>query len=346
VGVITLDGAAGEGGGQRVRAALALSAGTGQTFEMTRIRAGRSRPGLQPQHLATVHAVALACGAKVKGAFDGSPDLRFEPGPIASGDYRFEIATAGATSLVLQTVAPVVAMGAGPSRVEVTGGTHVPLSPSFEFASRHWADLVGRLGLGVAGTLERAGFYPPGGGEIAARVTGGWRRPASLVLEERGNLVGLRGVSGAAHLKGAVAERQRDGAQRAFWEARRLEVPFEIAEPPAGSPGSFLYIEAVFETGRAAFGFLGQRGVRADILGDRAARRLLTFLEGEPGAVDGHVADQLVVPMALAGGGGRVTTCEVTRHLETVVELVGHFGTTAKVWGRRGGPGGFEMAPS
>jgi len=111
---------------------------------------------------------------------------------------------------------------------------------------------------------------------------------------------------------------------------------------PASSPGSFLLLEVVFEESRAAFGFLGQRGLRAEIIGDRAARTLIKFLEGE-GAVDPHLADQLAVPLALAGGGGRVTTTEVTRHLETVAGVVSRFGIPARTWGRRGGPGGLEV---
>jgi RNA 3'-terminal phosphate cyclase (ATP) len=142
-----------------------------------------------------------------------------------------------------------------------------------------------------------------------------------------------------------VAERQRDGAQRTLWEERRMEVPVEVLDVSGASPGSFLLVEAVFETGRAAFGFLGQKGVRAEAIGERAARRLLKFLEDEEGAVDGHLADQLVLPMAIAGGGGSATTCEVSRHLETVVDVARSFGVEARVWGRRGGPGGFEVAP-
>ena len=111
---------------------------------------------------------------------------------------------------------------------------------------------------------------------------------------------------------------------------------------PAASPGSFLLIEAVFEEGRAAFGFFGQRGLRAELIGDRAARTLIKFLEGE-GAVDPHLADQLAVPLALSGGGGRVTTTEVTRHLETVAAVLSQFGIPARTWGRRGGPGGLEV---
>jgi RNA 3'-terminal phosphate cyclase (ATP) len=153
----------------------------------------------------------------------------------------------------------------------------------------------------------------------------------------------LAGVSGAGRLKGDVARRQRDAAARSLWERRRLEAEWEVAEVNADSPGSFLYLEARFEKGRGAFAFLGQRGVSAESIGDRAARRLLRFLEDEDGAVDPHLADQLVVPLALAGGGGRVTTVEVTRHLETAVEVATRFGVRARVWGRLGGPGGLEV---
>jgi RNA 3'-terminal phosphate cyclase (ATP) len=339
--LISLDGSQGEGGGQIVRTALALSAVTGQGFEITRIRAGRVVPGLRPQHLAAVRAAALACGARVGGAFDGSPDLRFEPGPLAAGDFRFEIATAGAATLVLQTVLLSLATAAQPSRVEVTGGTHVPTSPSFHYLDRHWRAVIARLGVAMTLSLTRAGFYPPGGGEVRAEVTP-WSRPASLALEERGALVAVHGTSGASRLKGEVARRQRDAAQSVLWESRRLEAAWDVIDVPAASPGSFLLLEAVFEQGRAAFGFVGQRGLRAEVLGDRAARKLLKFLDGE-GAVDPHLADQLGVPLALSGGGGRVTTSEVTSHLETVAGVIAQFGIPARTWGRRGGPGGLEV---
>ena len=339
--LVSLDGAQGEGGGQIVRTALALSAVTGQGFEITRIRAGRALSGLRPQHLAAIRAAALACGARVGGAFDGSPDVRFEPGPVAAGDFRFEIATAGAVTLVLQTVLLPLATAAQPSRVEVTGGTHVPASPSFHYLEKHWRAVIERLGVAVKLGLVKAGFYPPGGGEVHAEVHP-WARPASLSLEKRGALVAIRGTSGASRLRGDVARRQADAAHGLLWERSRLESAWDVVDVPAASPGSFLLIEAVFEEGRAAFGFFGQRGLRAELIGDRAARTLIKFLEGE-GAVDPHLADQLAVPLALSGGGGRVTTTEVTRHLETVAAVLSQFGIPARTWGRRGGPGGLEV---
>ena len=340
--LLSLDGSQGEGGGQIIRTALALSAVSGQGFQITRIRAGRAVPGLRPQHLTAIRAAAMACGARVGGAFDGSPDVRFEPGRLAGGEFRFEIATAGAATLVLQTVLLPLATAAQASRVEVTGGTHVPASPSFHFLANHWREVVERLGVSLALTRARAGFDPPGGGEIQCEVKP-WSRPAAaLSLEDRGALVAIRGTSGASRVTGDVARRQADAARELLWERRRLEATWDVVDVPASSPGSFIVLEAVFEQGRAAFGLLGQRGLRAEVVGDRAARQLMQFLESE-GAVDPHLADQLALPLALSGGGGRVSTNEVTRHLETVAAVVSQFGIPARTWGRRGGPGGLEV---
>lgn len=339
--LIPIDGSAGEGGGQILRAALTLAGVSGQGFEMTRIRERRTRPGLRPQHLAAVRAAAFACDARVSGAFEGSPDLRFEPGPVRAGEFRFEIETAGAAPLVMQTVLPLLARAGQTSRVEVTGGTHVPGSPSFHYLQRHWAAAVAPLGLHAGLSLTRAGFFPRGGGEIAGSVEP-LRDGAPLQLEQRGALVGIRGVSGAARVRGGVAERQRDALLERLWEERRLEAAIEVPEVEAPSPGSFLLLEASFEHGRAALGLLGQRGLRAELLGDRAARWLLRFLD-DGAAVDPHLADQLAVPAAVSGHGIRVRTAEVTRHLETVVSVLGAFSVPARVEGKRGRPGLLEV---
>lgn len=342
--LLAIDGGQGEGGGQVLRAALTLSAATGQGFEITKIRGRRARPGLAPQHVATVRAAALACGARTGGLFEGSSDLRFEPDAVAGGEFRFEIGTAGATTLVAQTVLPILALAKDASRLEVQGGTHVPWSPAYPYFARHWAPVVARLGLRTHPTLARAGFYPRGGGELRSEVEP-WPRPgASLVMETRGRLLAVRGESLAARLKKDVAERQRESALARLWEARRIEAEIEVSEAAAESPGTFLYLEAEFEAGRAAFGWLGEKGVRAEILGDRAARRLLRFLEDEEAsAVDSHLADQLVVPLCLSGGGGRVTTGEVTTHLETVAQVAAAFGFKVTVTGKVGTPGHLEV---
>jgi RNA 3'-terminal phosphate cyclase (ATP) len=341
--VITLDAVPGESAGQALRTALALSAATGQAFEMKGIRARRPRAGPGPAHLAAVRAASLVCGARVHGAFEGSPDLRFEPGAVTAGDFGFELEGPGAVTLVLQTVVPVLATAPTISRIHITGATHVPHAPTFEYLARPWAATVERLGLRCSFTLDVAGFHPRGGGAVRASVEGAWVRPTTLDLSERGALVEVRGVAGAGKVKGEVGRRMAEAAKGRLWEARRLESSWEVADVKAAAPGSFFLLEALFENGRAAFAFLGERVLRPELLGERAARRLLRFVEGE-GATDPFLADQLAVPLALAGRGGRVTTSALSAHLETVAAVVSAFGVPARTWGRRDGPGGLEVA--
>ena len=340
--LIAIDGSRGEGGGQILRTALALSAVTGQGFRMERIRAARLRPGLRPQHLAAVRAAALCCGADVHGAFEGSPDLRFVPQAVAPGDFTFDIGTAGAATLVLQTVLPILATASAPSRVTVFGGTHVPRSPTFHFLERHWAPVVERLGLLVRPRLAQAGFAPKGEGRVECEVLP-WARPATLDLSVRGALLEVRGISGAARLRGDVAKRAADAARQRLWEARRIESVWDVVELNAPSPGSFLQAEAVFEGGRAAFALLGERGRRPELMGERAARLLLHSIDDEDAVVDPLLADQLALPLAVAGGGGRLLTSDVTLHLETVAAVLRLFAVPAETWGRRGGPGGLQV---
>jgi RNA 3'-terminal phosphate cyclase (ATP) len=339
---IAIDGSRGEGGGQVLRCALALSAVSRRAFRLERIRASRPRPGLLPQHLAAVRAAALACGAEVHGAFEGSPELRFLPGEVVPGEFDFDIGSAGATTLVLQSVVPILATASGTSRLSVRGGTHVPRSPSFHFLARHWAAVVERLGLLVRLRLARAGFAPKGGGRLECEVRP-WSRPATLDLSTRGALVGVSGIAGAAHLRDDVARRAAEAARTLLWEARRLESAWEVLELDAASPGWFLQLEAVFECGRAAFPLLGERGLAPELLGERAARRLLRFVDDDAAVVDPLLADQLALPLAVSGGGGRLLTSEVTPHLERVATLLRQFEAPAETWGRRGGPGGLQV---
>lgn len=339
--LIAIDGS--QLGGSALRAALTLAAVRGQGFELQKIRAEELRPGLRPADTAVVRAVGLCCQARVSGAFDGSPDVRFEPGAPAAGDYHFELPGAASAALVLQAVLPVLAVTGEHSRMGVVGGTHVPDAPSFEYLARHWLPTVARLGLCAACRLERIGFRPAGEGELYA-TSDAWTRPRSLDLTQRGALVALRGVSVSTRVRDDVARRQREACVRWLWEARRLEIEWQEVEAKSSRPGSYLYVEALCEQGRAAFTHLGQRGLDPETLGERVARRLLAFLESDEAAVDAHLAEQLVVPLALAGGGGRVTTPELGPGLAPLGAVLAAFGYVLRVEGRVGGPGLIEVA--
>ncbi len=211
--MIEIDGSQGEGGGQILRSALSLSLLTGQAFRLVNIRARPSRPGLMPQHLKAVQAAAEIGQARVTGAETHSMSLKFEPGCVRPGQYLFDIGTAGAASLVLQTVYLPLAFATAPSAVTVKGGTHVPFSPCYHYLDRQWRWFLEKAGLPLSLRMERAGFYPPDGGIIRTSIPPvGKLMP--LTVTRRGALRRIFGVSAVANLPASVAERQRDEALR------------------------------------------------------------------------------------------------------------------------------------
>jgi RNA 3'-terminal phosphate cyclase (ATP) len=342
---IKLDGAMGEGGGQVLRSALSLSLLTGQPFRLSRIRANRDRPGLRPQHLAAVQAAAQVAGAEVRGDRVGSEAIAFAPGPVRPGDYFFDIGTAGATSLVLQTLLLPLAQAPDRSSVAIRGGTHVPWSPCFHYLDWQWRPPLSRIGVPFELAMTMAGFYPQGGGELQARIPGG-ARPGPLSLTERGPPCAVRGLSAVANLPREIAERQRRQA------LRRLRILLPDMEPevtveelPAASRGTVLLLLAEYESGRACCFALGAHGKRAERVADEAVDALAAFLRSD-GAVDPWLADQLLLPLALADGSSELRTSEVSTHLLTNTEVIRLFLPVAiDVDGREGGPATVTVRP-
>lgn len=318
--LLTLDGSAGEGGGQILRTALSLSALTGRPFAIDRIRANRKKPGLLRQHLTAVRAAAAVCGGAVRGDEPGSPSIVFEPGPVAAGEYRFAIGTAGSTTLVMQTVLPPLLTASGPSRVTIEGGTHNPLAPPVDFFERSFLPFVRRMGPRVTIRLERCGFYPAGGGRIVVEV-----EPAaalgSFELTERAPVVAKRARALVAGLPRRIAERELAVAQDAFGLAPE---DLEVVELAHGQgPGNVVSVELEMEHHREVFTGFGEQGVRAEAVAAAAVDAARAYLAAsEP--VGEHLADQLVIPLAMSGG-GRFRTGPASRHLTTNVEVVGRF---------------------
>jgi RNA 3'-terminal phosphate cyclase (ATP) len=319
---IDIDGTIGEGGGQVLRSSLTLSLLTGRAVRLTRLRARRKRPGLAYQHRMAVQAAARIGGAHVEGDHLGSQDLYFAPGPVLAGDYHFDIGTAGASSLVLQTVLLPLALAPGPSQVVITGGTHVPMSPCFHYLDWHWRAMMSRLGIEFALDMAFAGFYPRGGGEIRARIPGG-ARIHGIDLRERGMLREIRGLSAVASLPGEIAVRQRDQVLRRL---QGLDCPVTIAlqDLPARSPGTVIVLLVLFTHSQACFFALGARGKRAERVADEAVDELLGWIATD-GAVDRWMADQLLLPLALAGQPSVLHTGEVTLHLLTQADVIRAF---------------------
>jgi RNA 3'-terminal phosphate cyclase (ATP) len=319
---LELDGSLGEGGGQVLRTSLALSLLTGRAFRLGNIRGGRAKPGLQPQHLMSVRAAATVGQAQIRGASLGSSVLVFEPGTVAAGSYRFDIGTAGATGLVLQTVyLPLALRGGAASQLTLIGGTHVNASPCFHFLETTWRRYLELLGVRISLRLVRPGFYPRGGGQVEA-VAQPSARLRGLQVRERGP-IRLSGFSAVAGLPEHIARRQ---ARRAIFRLEQHDLQVEIREETwEGGPGSVLAVIVHSTPVPVLFFGLGARGKRAERVADECVDQVLGYVASAPAALDAHSGDQLVLPLALAEGASEYTTAEVTSHLTTNIAVIHQF---------------------
>ncbi|MBU6957963.1 RNA 3'-terminal phosphate cyclase [Pseudomonas sp. CVAP len=315
--VIELDGAI--GGGQVLRSALSLSMVTGRALHIKNIRAKRSRPGLLRQHLTAVLAAAQVCDAKVQGAELGSQSVSFEPGPIRGGDFSFAIGTAGSCTLVLQTLLPALLLAPEASRVRISGGTHNSMAPPSDFLQLAWLPQMRRMGAKVELQLLRHGFVPAGGGEVEAFI-----QPSTLVplhLLERGALLTQHACALVAGIASNVAERELDRV------AKRLEMAEDelqcVALDQECGPGNVLLLEYAFEHVTEVFSAFGQATLRAEKVADGAINQAVDWLSAGA-AVAEHLADQLLLPMALAGGGS-FTTPRMTEHLQSNIAVIERF---------------------
>lgn len=315
--LIELDGAM--GGGQILRSALSLSMITGKPFRIHNIRAKRSRPGLLRQHLTAVTAAAQISSARVEGAQLGSQSLSFAPGAIQGGDYDFAIGTAGSCSLVMQTLLPALLQADQPSRVRISGGTHNPLAPPFEFLERAWLPLLRRMGAQVEIELLRHGFAPAGGGAIALQVIPSVLSP--LHLTAPGAVHHQLATAIVADVPGHVAEREltRVG-KRLKWPEQALK---GIWLDKQIGPGNVLLLEIACEQVTEVFSSVGQSSVRAEQVADRAVDQARQWLHSGA-AVAEHLADQLLLPLAMAGGGS-FSTPRMSEHLDSNMQVIQHF---------------------
>ncbi len=338
--MIEIDGSQGEGGGQVLRTSLALSLLTQQPFRIERIRAGRDQPGLRPQHLECVRAAMRISRAAVTGDRVGSQSLVFSPGPVVPGAYEFHIGTAGAVTLVVQTVLLPLLRARGLSLLTVTGGTHVPWSPTVDYLEHVFLRSLEATGYPrVAVEVPFAGYYPKGGGEVKLALpewdSGGL---TPLRRETRGTVARVRAISATSSLPQHVSDRQ---SGRAETRLRGMDLPHEVERRVYASrqPGTSVLLVAETDGGPMGATALGSRGKPAERVADEACDELERTLSRE-GAVDLHLADQLLLPLALVDGESSFTATEVTLHLLTVVDVVRAFHPVEIVVdGREGEPG-------
>jgi RNA 3'-phosphate cyclase len=322
--LIQIDGSYGEGGGQILRTALALSAILRKPFTLFHIRSKRKNPGLQAQHLAAVEALARITDAQTEGVRLGSQRITFIPQKILPGEYQFEVRTAGSVTLLLQAIFLPLCFSEGISSVTLIGGTHVLWSPSFHYLSKVFLPTLEGLGVSASPVIEKWGFFPKGGGRIGVKINPVQElKPISLV--DRGSLKTIRGISAISNLPKRVAERQKEQALKRI--QRELQIVGEIAildNVHSNGPGSFLFLLAEYQRVSAGFSSLGVKGKPAERVADEAVDSLKDYLESD-GCADPFLADQVVPFMALAKGNSSITTIRITEHLLTNLWVIQHF---------------------
>jgi len=350
---IHIDGSHGEGGGQILRTALALSALTGRAVTLDRIRAGRRNPGLRPQHLAVVRAMAAICSAHVESDAVDSRTLSFAPTtPPVAGHYALDIGeiagrgSAGSVTLLLQALLVPLALAEGDSRLELVGGTHVRWSPPYHYVTQVYLPILARIGIRARLELPMWGWYPRGGGRLVADITGRGRASGALSpldLTERAKLLGVEGLSAASNLPKHVMERQRDQALQRL-RSRHIKGDIEMQAAPSPGPGTMLFLRARYEGLDAGFVGYGRLRYPAERVADDAFEAFDAHRKSRM-ALDPHLADQVLLPLCLAPSASIYTTSEITRHLMTNAWVIEHFlEREITLTGEEGQPGTVRVA--
>lgn len=316
--MVNLDGARGEGGGQILRTALGLSVATGRPFHIHHIRAGRARPGLLRQHLTAVRAAATIGRAEVSGDELGSTALTFTPRGFIGGEHTFAVGTAGSAMLVLQAILPALLVGDTSTHLTLEGGTHNPAAPPFDFVARTFLPVLAAMGARVEAHLQRPGFFPAGGGRLTVTVDPAPLRPLELL--ERGEPRRLHARVLLSALSERIAHRELNVLRQGLALGREDLVVEDVPRPVG--PGNVVFVDAEYERHTEVFAGFGERGRTGEEVAEEVLADVRRWRDvGAP--VGDHLADQLVIPVALAGG--RYRTGPLSSHTSTNLETVRAF---------------------
>jgi RNA 3'-terminal phosphate cyclase (ATP) len=318
---VYIDGSIGEGGGQILRTSLALACITGKSLHIENIRAARRNPGLAKQHISCVQDACQICNGNCDGDYPGSKVLDFKPGHVRSGDFYFDIGSAGSASLVLQTVLPPLFLADGPSTITVTGGTHNPLAPPFDFLNEDFLPAIANAGFHGNCRLLKHGFFPAGGGKIICNVQP-WQRQANQIIDlcRPTEKLQIHARIYTSKLPVNIAERQRKLLLKTNLNIRDVE---HIEVTDSDGPGNCVMVRLCSSDRTTVLTAYGMRGKPSEEVIEEVVNFTEDFLSSGA-AVDRFLADQLLMYMAISKAGS-YTTNELSNHLLTNVEIIKRF---------------------
>ncbi|MCM8529841.1 MAG: RNA 3'-terminal phosphate cyclase [Lentisphaeraceae bacterium] len=315
---IYIDGSMGEGGGQVLRSSLSLSLITGKTLEIKNIRAGRKKPGLLRQHLTCIKAAKEICGATASGDNIKSTELVLNPGKVKSGHYQFSVGSAGSAILVLQTILPPLILAEGKSTVVLEGGTHNPMAPPYHFLEKCFIPILNKMGVTISTKLEKWGFNPAGGGRFTIEIAS-TTKLKSIELLERGELLSKEVEAISANIPIEIAKRETEILQdKLSWDKVR-----EVTSVDSPGPGNIIMAKLKYENITELISEIGSKGTRAQIVANKLIRKANKYLSQEA-PVGEYLADQLLLPFALSGGGSFWCTT-ISSHTRTNIEVIEKF---------------------
>ena len=313
--MLEIDGSYGEGGGQILRMAVALSALTGKSIRVYNIRAGRPNPGLKNQHVTAINAVAKLCNAKVKGLYVGSKTIEFHPQKIKGGEYIFDVGTAGSVTLVMQACLLPALMAEEETYFKIKGGTDVKWAPPWDYFQNVFLKLLEKMGCYIEAYLNQRGYYPVGGGEVEAYV-----EPCELhAMDFNEEIEKIRGIINIANLPSSIAERIEKAAMEEL-KKHGMTADMAIEETTAKSAGVGIVLWS--EPKLLGSDSLGERGKPAEEVGKEAARKLIEEIESDTD-LDEKAVDQLLPYLAITGGKFKARV--ISKHAETEMWLLKKF---------------------
>lgn len=335
--MISIDGS--EAGGQILRTSLALSSVTKKPFKMDNIRATRPKSGLKAQHLKALEAITKITDADVTGGSMGSKEISFSPKNIKGGRYSIDVGTAGSISLVLQTMIPACLHADKETELEVTGGTVGLWAPSIVYFQQIYCNFLEVLGMKRGEDFDlkilRHGFYPKGGGKVVFRIRP-FQKLKEIDLAERGRFkrYDIWSIASKPLENADVAERQIQGAEQVLGKIEKKNPVYADTL----STGTLVHIHAHYENTKLGADILGERGKKAEDVGKECAELLKEQIDCGA-CLDTWMADQILILMALSGG-GKVSVAKITNHILTNIDVIGKFlDVKFKVEGKKGEPG-------
>jgi len=318
---VFIDGSTGEGGGQILRTSLTLACITGKTLHIENIRSSRRNPGLAKQHLSCVQAARQICNGKCQGATLGSGELDFQPGAVRSGNFHFDIGTAGSATLVIQTLLPALFLIDKPSTITVTGGTHNPLAPPFDFICETFLPAIATVGFHGNCKLIKHGFFPAGGGKITFGIQSWKKKPQQVInLCKLNEHFQIHARIYTAKLPAHIAEQQRKLLLQSDLNIQDIE---HVEVTDSEGPGNCAMIRLCAADHTTVFTAFGMKGKPSRDVISEVVHFAEDFL-ASGAAVDRFLADQLLIYMALSGGGS-YTTNVLSSHLLTNIEIIKKF---------------------